>query len=173
MIHLDQKYHALLGEAGRQDTGDDAARLRLCFEVLALASAIDRDCAARLGAHGLSEGRFVLLFLLQDAPQGLSPHELAERAGVTRATITGLLDGLEREALVVREASAHDRRRLTVRLTPGGRRLAGPLFEEHARWISTLFAGLDPREVRQLSRLLAKAWLRTDAGRRATEGTSP
>ncbi len=84
--------------------------MRLCFEVLALASAIDRACAARLAPYRLSEGKFVLLFLLRDLPEGLAPHELAERAGVTRATITGLLDGLERDGFLARHDDKEDRR---------------------------------------------------------------
>eukprot|EP01034_Spumella_vulgaris_P017990 gene17990-22966_t len=96
---LEQKHIALLTEAERR--GDGAtANLRLCFEVIALAAAIDRDCAARLAPHNLSEGKFVLLFLLHQMAEGLSPHELADRAGVTRATVTGLLDGLERDGFV-------------------------------------------------------------------------
>jgi DNA-binding MarR family transcriptional regulator len=35
-------------------------------------------------------------------PGGLAPHELAKRAGVTRATVTGLLDGLERDGFLSR-----------------------------------------------------------------------
>jgi hypothetical protein len=38
--------------------------------------------AARLGRHGLSEGRFVLLVVLLDAPDGLSPHGLAEHSRI-------------------------------------------------------------------------------------------
>ena len=65
-------------------------------------------------------GNALALELITDAEAKLpSAYQETKRAGVTRATITGLLDGLERDALVVRAASAHDRRRLTVRLTPG------------------------------------------------------
>ena len=39
----------------------ESANVRLCAKVLALASAIDRDCAARLACHSLSKGHFVLL----------------------------------------------------------------------------------------------------------------
>ncbi|MDR2872388.1 MAG: MarR family transcriptional regulator, partial [Xanthomonadaceae bacterium] len=73
MIFLEQKYTTLLDSAGAK-IPTSIAGIRLCFEVLALASAIDRDCAVRLGAHGLSEGRFVLLFLLGETKDGLSPH---------------------------------------------------------------------------------------------------
>ncbi|RVU14013.1 MarR family winged helix-turn-helix transcriptional regulator [Methylobacterium oryzihabitans] len=164
MISLDQKYRLLLehltetGPAGRQ-------RMRLCFEALALAAAIDRDGAARLGRHGLSEGRFVLLVVLLDAPDGLSPHALAEAAGVTRATVTGLLDGLEGGGWIRRDAHADDRRRLTVRLTPDGAARARRLRAEHGRWLATLVDGLSDDERQTLSRLLGRVFAGTAAGR--------
>ena len=92
MIELEQKYRALLDEAERRGL-PDVDNIRLCFRALSLAAAIDRDCAAMLAPHGLSEGRFVLLFLLDAAGAGIAPKVLAEQAGVTRATVTGLLDG--------------------------------------------------------------------------------
>ena len=135
-------------------TGQD--RIRLCFQTLSLAAAIDRDCAQVLSGYGLSEGRFVLLFLLEAASAGLAPRELAEQAGVTRATVTGLLDGLERDALIERQADAADRRALRVQLTPRGRELAQSVVAEHGRWIAGVFGGLSVDERSQLAGLLDK-----------------
>ncbi len=116
---LEAKHSALLDEAQRRGhTG--VAQLRLCFQLLSLSSAIDRDCATRLAPHGLSEGRFIVLFLLHGAGGTLPPHELAERAGVTRATISGLIDGLQREGLLQRRSDAEDGRRLQIVLTTQG-----------------------------------------------------
>ena len=50
--------------------------------------------------RGLSEGKFKILMLLFDAKDhSLSPTELAKQSNVTKATITGLLDGLVRTVL--------------------------------------------------------------------------
>lgn len=116
--------------------------------------------------HKLSEGKFVLLFLLQNVPDGLSPHELSERAGVTRATITGLLDGLERDGFLKRHADTQDRRKLTIRLTSEGARLAQQLFVEHTTWIASLMSDLSADEQSVLSTLLRRIFSRTDAGRK-------
>ncbi|OOG72573.1 MarR family transcriptional regulator [Sinorhizobium sp. A49] len=163
---LEQKHLALIDEAERR--GDGAtANLRLCFEVIALAAAIDRDCAARLAPHNLSEAKFVLLFLLHQLPDGLSPHELADRAGVTRATVTGLLDGLERDGFLGRQQSKDDRRKVLVRLSPKGKEAARALFDTHTRWIASLFAGFDESDRQTLSALIQRAWRNTDGGRKA------
>lgn len=164
---LEPKHFALLEEAQRRgltQTGNIAA----CFELLAAAGAIDRACAARLAPHRLSEGKFILLFLLEGRSDGLSPHELADRAGVTRATITGLLDGLERDGFITRHASAQDRRKITVRLTEGGQAIARNLFDEHTAWITSLFAGFSEEERQVLGGFLHRIW--KNAG---SETTSP
>ncbi|MEN4918044.1 MarR family transcriptional regulator [Achromobacter spanius] len=166
---LEPKHHALLDEAARRGLPSSEG-IRLCFQVLALAGAIDRDCAARLAPRQLSEGKFVLLFLLHGQPDGLPPHELAERAGVTRATITGLVDGLERDGYVLRQSGQADRRKIAVMLTAKGKTAAARLFKEHTAWIGSLFAGLSGAEQRQLGDLLAKVWRATDAGRQALQG---
>jgi DNA-binding MarR family transcriptional regulator len=154
-VKLEQKYLALIQEA-QQRKMPDVEGIQLCFQTLSLAAAIDRDCAALLAPHGLSEGRFVLLFLLDAAPSGLAPNLLAERAGVTRATVTGLLDGLEREGLIERHADGSDRRALCIRLTRKGKRVAKKVFDQHGRWIASLFGNLSTSERGQLSVLLDK-----------------
>lgn len=166
---LEPKHHALLEESARRGLPSSDG-IRLCFQVLALASAIDRDCAARLAPKQLSEAKFVLLFLLHGQAHGLPPHELAARAGVTRATITGLVDGLERDGFVLRQGGQADRRKIAVTLTAKGKAVAGRLFKEHAAWIGSLFEGLSSTEQRQLGGLLTKVWRGTDAGRLAMAG---
>lgn len=154
-MNLEQKYQALLQEAQRREL-PDVAGIRLCFQTLSLASAIDRDCATLLAPHGLSEGRFVILFLLDATNEGLAPNTLAEQAGVTRATVTGLLDGLEREALIERQADTHDRRALRIRLTHKGKQVAKQVFDQHGRWIAGLFGNLSMSERKQLAAILDK-----------------
>ncbi|MFV0473032.1 MAG: MarR family winged helix-turn-helix transcriptional regulator [Pikeienuella sp.] len=163
---LRRKHEALLEDIRRRG-GPDGGMIKLCFELLSLADAIDGDCAARLRPHRLSESKFTLLTLLRDRPEGLAPHELASRAGVTRATITGLIDGLERDGLLARAPEPADRRMIRVALTAAGADLAARLTESHGRWIASLAADLSAEERRLLSLLLRKIWARTDAGRAA------
>ena len=152
---LERKYQALLQEAQRRQL-PGVEGIRLCLQTLSLASTIDRDCARLLAPHGLTEGRFVLLFLLDAAHGGLAPNALADQAGVSRATVTGLLDGLERQALIERRADAIDRRALCIRLTRKGRRVAKSVFDQHGRWIAGLFDNLSEAERGQLATLLDK-----------------
>src|SRR6266496_3207581 len=76
-----------------------------------------------LASFNLSSGRFTVLMLLMKrctlaSEKGIvTPAELADMAGCTRATMTGLVDTLERDGLVKREPDSRDRRMLTVNLT--------------------------------------------------------
>jgi len=69
---------------------------------------------------GVSAAGGLVLGLLRDLGR-LSPSELGERLIVTRATVTGLLDSLERRGLVRRTANPSDRRSILVEITPEGR----------------------------------------------------
>jgi DNA-binding MarR family transcriptional regulator len=166
---LEQKHLALLQEAERRAVAQ-TGKLRACFELLALAGAIDRDCAARLAPFKLSEGKFVLLFLLCDQAEGLSPHELADRAGVTRATITGLLDGLERDGFIARQGGLPDRRKIAVALTALGRKTARKLRDEHSAWIASLLAGVTASEHKTFARVLQRIWRNLDASAGRLDG---
>jgi DNA-binding MarR family transcriptional regulator len=74
-----------------------------------------------LARHDLFQGRWwVLVLLLRQDDLTSSPTDLADKAGVTRATMTGFLDGLERDGLVTRLPDPGDRRKYLIRLTQSG-----------------------------------------------------
>lgn len=72
----------------------------------------------------------------------MSPSELGDRLIVTRATVTGLLDSLERRGFVLRSANPTDRRSLTVEITPAGIEVLGRLrvliHGNEKEWMSAL-----------------------------------
>jgi DNA-binding MarR family transcriptional regulator len=69
---------------------------------------------------GVSAAGGLVLGVLRDRGS-ISPSELGERLIVTRATVTGLLDSLERRGFVHRSPNPSDRRSLLVEITPAGR----------------------------------------------------
>jgi MarR family 2-MHQ and catechol resistance regulon transcriptional repressor len=68
---------------------------------------------------GVSAAGGLVLGMLRDHGR-MSPSELGERLIVTRATVTGLLDSLERRGFVRRTANPADRRSILVEITPQG-----------------------------------------------------
>src|SRR5699024_8128679 len=61
----------------------------------------------------------------------LSPREIARYASVSRASISSVINTLERDGFVDRERTSEDRRLVTVRLTERGRELWGSSFRLH------------------------------------------
>ena len=75
------------------------------------------DMCERLG---LSAGELLALAHLS-LDGALGPTELTHRLHITTGAMTAMLDRLAERDYVVREPHPSDRRRIVVRLTPGGR----------------------------------------------------
>src|SRR3972149_3396185 len=66
----------------------------------------------------------LVLGILADSESELPPNEIAERLILSRASVTSLLDSLERRGYVRRRPHPTDRRMLLIELTDVGRRIA-------------------------------------------------
>jgi DNA-binding MarR family transcriptional regulator len=135
----------------------DVNSVETCLAFLETTVDVHTALDVHFGRHGLSMGKFTLLMQLFHAEEKrLTPSECAERAGVTRATITGLLDGLERDELVKRQPDPRDRRMLQVELTKKGRSLLAQMLPDHFCRTTALMANLTDAEQKTLVDLLAK-----------------
>jgi DNA-binding MarR family transcriptional regulator len=145
---------ALLAQASRPgnvDTGAVESLLALQAAAAVVNGAVERF----LERYGLSPGRFHLLLLLVDEKEGLKPSELADGAGVRRATVSGLLDGLERDGLVKRSGDGSDRRAQRVQATPVARGLMDGLLKEFFQRTGTWFGGVSGGGRRTIEGVLA------------------
>jgi DNA-binding MarR family transcriptional regulator len=130
-----------------------------------------------LTAHNISQGRFSVLMLLLKSSSGAAlepggscgaarphtPAELADAAGVTRATMTGLIDTLERDELVRREPDPDDRRMMSVQLTPKGSAFLQNMLPGYFRLMASLMQPLSEAERKTMVRLLNKVLEHTAA----------
>ena len=84
----------------------------------------------------------LLLGILADAGAPLPPHQIAERLIISRASVTSLIDSLERRGYVRRLPHATDRRMLLIELTDAGRQVAHEfrlLVHRHQKaWLAVL-----------------------------------
>ncbi|QZY52383.1 MarR family winged helix-turn-helix transcriptional regulator [Leucobacter tenebrionis] len=133
--------------------GDDEAA-RLVMAVLTTARRIDAACAELLAQHDLTEGRLAALLAISAEP-GVTPRALAHRLEVTSATVTGLLDRLDRDGLIVRRAHATDRRTHTLGVTAVGEQLVSELVPVYADWLRRLGDGIGQRDRRNAESVLA------------------
>jgi DNA-binding MarR family transcriptional regulator len=134
----------------------DADSIETCLAFLDATTEVYAALNSYFERYGLSGGKFTVLMQLYTAKQGIPPSEFAERANVTRATITGLLDGLERDGLIQRQPHPSDRRMLTVHLTERGSELMQNILPEHFCRTKILMDTLTVSEKRNLVKLLDK-----------------
>src|SRR5271166_5314618 len=117
------RYECIL-EAVRLHPDLDPSACEAYLNVLRAGDEAYRRSESFLSEHNMSPGRFTVMMLLYDKMAGTAilttQADLADKAGVTRATITGLVDTLERDGLVVREHDPRDRRMMLIHLTPKG-----------------------------------------------------
>ena len=107
--------------------------------------------------YDLSSGRFtVLLVLYQSLEPTLTPTECAERAGVSRGTVSGLLNRLDRQGLIVRTLHPEDGRMISIQLSEAGSQLMKEVLPEYLKWAATLIARLDLAEKDSLRELMVK-----------------
>ena len=88
----------------------------ICFQLGAVSRKITRYYKEKVTSMGLTHGQFFLLVALYDE-DGLLPSQLADKTALDRATITGLLDRLERDGWTERRPDQSDRRVLRIHIT--------------------------------------------------------
>jgi DNA-binding MarR family transcriptional regulator len=153
------RYECLL-EAARSFPDLDPSACGAFLHLLRAGDEAYRQSEEFFNEHNISPGRFTVLMLLSEKLGGGSlpqtPAEIAEKAGVTRATITGLVDTLERDGLVTREHDSDDRRMMRVHITPKGQATLREILPGHFKRMALLMAPLSENERKTLVRLLEK-----------------
>ncbi len=106
-----------------------------------------RLLTARLAPHGVTPAQWSVLRELWRR-DGDSQVELAQAVGVEKATLTSVLDALERRELIKQVRSTEDRRRFAVNLTKSGRALEKDLLPYADEINAVAMAGLADKDVR-------------------------
>lgn len=97
--------------------------------------------------------------VLADASAPLPPNQIAERLILSRASVTSLLDSLERRGYVRRLPHTNDRRMLLIALTDSGRKVAREfrvVVHQHQKaWLAVLTEQEQDQLIATLHRLQA------------------
>lgn len=160
------RYECLL-EASREFPDLDPSATEVFLNLLRTGDEAFRVVESHLAQHDITHGGFSVLMALwgcrrrEKSESKLSPAALAERTGVTRATMTGLVDTLERDGLVRRVPDKDDRRMMIVDLTPAGEQRLMDILPNHFRQMAWLMAPLTEPERKALVALLTKVLRRS------------
>jgi|UPI00068C3D91 MarR family 2-MHQ and catechol resistance regulon transcriptional repressor len=140
-----------------QIQGEGYLAVRTVIELTRTMDLLEDLLARHLAHFNLSQPKFnALMELYYAGEEGLPLSELGERMLVSRANITGLIDRLQRDGLVVRAVDPKDRRVIRAQLTPRAVQLIHGVLPLHMNLLKQATASLNPEEKETLIRLLTK-----------------
>lgn len=104
---------------------------------------------------GLTTPQFDVICTLGNTP-GMTMGQLAEKTLVTKGTLTGIIDRLERKGLVRREVPPENRRCFMIVLTIEGDRVFEEVFPAHIAHLKERFSKLSEPELEDIRLALQK-----------------
>ena len=145
-----QTRHAVAPSAGRgsprpdhEDGASQHIEIRIWLRLLACSTRIENVLKSRLRRDfGTSLSRFDVLAQLDRFEHGLTMTELSRRLLVSNAAVTGLVEKLVADRLVVREEHSTDKRTVIVQLTGEGRAQFAKMALRHEEWVISLLGDL-------------------------------
>ena len=141
--------------------------IRTGLMILDFAKTVVSAAEVHFARYDLSQARFAILMLLYtNTEQSWTPAKLADAVGITRATITGLLDVLEKDDLIKRKSNPNDRRSSQVVMTENGQTRLRNILPDHLHRVLPLVSVLTEQERYILSDLLSRLYPIFEAARR-------
>jgi DNA-binding MarR family transcriptional regulator len=117
--------------------------LRLWLRLLACSVKVESLLSQRLRKEfKVSLPRFDALAQLDRFPDGLTMSDLSRRLMVSNGAITGLVDRLTAEGMVLRQGDPRDRRSVIVHLTRKGRESFLRMARRHEEWVVSILGDL-------------------------------
>jgi DNA-binding MarR family transcriptional regulator len=126
-------------------------RLRLWLRLLRATRGIETELRERLRTEfAITLPQFDVMAALARKEDGMSMTELSRSLMVSNGNVTGIIDRLAAEKLVLRQALANDRRSYIVRLTPKGASQFVGMAKAHETWIDGLLSDIGAGEADEL-----------------------
>ena len=147
---------AMLRNITQRYAGTDPDGLHFCMAMGRLFNSLFTSMDKHFTHLGITQGRLIVLLHLDGAAAGSSPSTLALHCGVSRAAITKLLAGLEKQGYIRRVAAPTDRRAFTVQLSPAGRKFLDETMPTDQRRLAVTMEQFSAPERQELLRLLTK-----------------
>jgi len=142
----------------------DRNELRAWFRLLLIHKTLSRKISARLRSEfKISTARFDTLAQLHSAGGEMTMGELSEQLMVTSGNVTGVIDGMAADRLVVRRRHATDRRSIVIAMTPAGRKLFSKARAALSKWMGEAMSDIGDAELAQLIKLAGKLKHSADA----------
>ena len=125
--------------------------------------------AKRFAAKGAHMGQAACLRVL-DGNDGCTQRDMADILHVSRPSITGMLQAVEKSGAIVRKPDENDQRLTRVYLTDKGRAMAVDLRRVLADYITETIGQMPEKDRRDLARLLGELNKRIASATSSNEG---
>jgi DNA-binding MarR family transcriptional regulator len=143
-------------------------KLRLWVRLLRTVRPIEVELRRRLDREfGVTLPKFDVMAALARRERGMTMTEVSRFLMVSNGNVTGLVDRLVAEGLVMRTANAQDRRATFVRLTRKGLRLFETMADAHERWVNEILGSFGDEDSESMVRLLDSLRRETKTGDRS------
>jgi MarR family 2-MHQ and catechol resistance regulon transcriptional repressor len=134
---------------------DDSPQARVFGDIVRLGKRLERMRMQAMRETGLTPAQHYLLTLLWQKDERPF-REIQDSHRCSRATLTGIMDTLEKKGLALRMPHPTDRRSLQAKLTSKGAALRRTVSTSGAKACTCCCSSLSAAELRTLSGLLAK-----------------
>jgi DNA-binding MarR family transcriptional regulator len=122
-------------------------RLRLWVRLLRAVRPIEAELRRRLAREfSVTLPKFDVMAALARREAGMTMTEVSRLLMVSNGNVTGLVDRLVAEGLVMRVANEKDRRATFVRLTRKGLRLFETMAQAHERWVNEILGSFSDEQ---------------------------
>ena len=116
-------------------------RLRLWLRILRTARSIESELRERLRRDfSITLPQFDVMAALDRSESGMSMTVLSRQLMVSNGNVTGIIDRLATDGLVVRQVAAGDRRAVRVSLTRRGSGKFAEMAAAHETWVDELLS---------------------------------
>lgn len=106
-----------------------ASSTELCEQILKLLDRLRLVYADFAERHGLTKVQLIALFTISETEDEMAMSRFAQCLHCDASNVTGIVDRLAAQGLLIRSESARDRRVKTLALTPRGKQLIADLKE--------------------------------------------
>lgn len=128
------------------------------YLIMACHMRLQKKLFARLRGSGLTLGQPKILDYLKDN-NGALQKDIAAACHIEPATLTPLLNGMEKSDLAERRSIYGDRRSCHIFLTEKGREMLGIVTEEFEKIESEAFSGISEQEKQEFMKTLEKLYI--------------
>jgi len=136
----------------------DSSSRAAYFSLITAADILGGEFARLFRAHGITATVFNAMRILAQGPEeGQRIGEIGDQLIQRVPDITRLIDRMERDGYVRRQRDSQDRRAVTIKLTPAGKRKCEGLYPAVTKAHRSQLKHMSTQELVQLTKLLQKA----------------